>query len=82
MPSIKASMKPNMQGWKPSPSTAETAEKSDSPPSPPDNQTRSPYMHASMPLMASTNDALAQYYSQDNMPQQRILPARPGGAVT
>lgn len=83
MPTMRASAKPNMQGWEPSPSAAEKAEKSpDQTPSLPNNQTRSPYMHASMPLMASTNDALAQYYTSDNLPQQRILPARPGGAVT
>jgi hypothetical protein len=37
-------------------------------------------MIASMPLMASTEDALQrQFYSSQNIPAQRILPAKRGG---
>lgn len=36
---------------------------------------RSPFMHASMPLMASTSDAFTrQFYSPVNTSQQRIMP--------
>lgn len=39
--------------------------------------TRSPFMHAAMPLMASTSDSFTrQFYGQDSIPQQRILPAK------
>lgn len=39
--------------------------------------TRSPFMHASMPLMASTSDSFTrQFYGQQSIPQQRILPAK------
>jgi hypothetical protein len=37
-------------------------------------------MIASMPLMASTEDSLQrQFYSSQNIPAQRILPAKRGG---
>jgi hypothetical protein len=43
---------------------------------------RSPFMLASMPLMASTADAFSrQFYGQGNVPSQRILPAKKGAGA-
>jgi len=76
MPSIRASARPNMQGWKQAESLSPGGEKS-TPPPPQDTLSRSPFMTASMPLMASTGDAFArQFYTQNGLPQQRILPAK------
>lgn len=81
MPSLKSSVKVNMNGWEPRIENPSDEGDSPDPGTTPDPETRNPFMHASMPLMASTNDSLSQYYSKANTPQQRILPARPGGAV-
>ena len=81
MPSLKASAQVNMKGWEQVINAPSDQQQGDDP-STAYYYTRDPFMHASMPLMASTNDALSQYYSSTNLPQQRILPARPGGAVT
>lgn len=68
-----------MRGWEATDSTpAKQPETANFPPIP-DPNTRGPYMHAAMPLMASTNDALSQFYSNANIPWQRILPAKKGG---
>lgn len=80
MPSIRSSAKPNMKGWEPATTASQNTPLNRNPKPSEDFNTRSPYMHASMPLMASTNDALRQFYSQANVPQQRILPAKKGGA--
>lgn len=82
MPSIKASASPNLRGWQPALSPPVEQAQKGSYTQLPEPIARSPFMHASMPLMASTNDNLRQFYSNDNLPQQRILPARPGGAVS
>lgn len=82
MPSIRASARANIAGWKPlqntivsTPQTRPTATQSEA-------ITRSPFMQASMPLMASTNDAFTrQFYSSQNIPQQRILPAKKGAGT-
>jgi hypothetical protein len=75
MPSIRASANPNLRGWNLVQNGVQSApEKQPNEPEKPYNL-KSPYMHASMPLMASTNDALTQFY-QDTNPQQRILPAK------
>lgn len=79
MPSIKASSRPNLRGWQPS----QLAPAGDTPkhnaPTEPDPTERSPYMRASMPLMASTGDAFArQFYSKTGLPSQRILPTGRG----
>jgi hypothetical protein len=51
-------------------------------PAEPDPTDRSPYMQASMPLMASTGDAFArQFYAKNGLPQQRILPAKRGAGA-
>jgi hypothetical protein len=39
-------------------------------------------MTASMPLMASTGDAFArQFYAENGLPSQRILPAKKGSGT-
>lgn len=73
MPSNRASMNPNMDGWQRVDTTPA--------PAPADTQAnplqRSALMHASMPLMASTADAFArQFYGAGNLPQYRTLPAK------
>ncbi len=82
MPSAKASANVDLRGWQQVPASPKDTSSLPSPPNGENVPTRDPLMHASMPLMASTNDALSQYYTNANQPQQRILPARPGGAVT
>ena len=67
----------NLRGWEP----AQTTSAGDLPALPPTKNplVRSPLMHASMPLMASTADAFVrQFYSPANIPQQRILPVKGG----
>jgi len=81
MPTIRASAKVNTQGWEPAPTAVESA-----PQNPvsqvPDPTARSPFMLASMPLMASTGDAFPrQFYGGGNVPQQRILPAKRGAGA-
>jgi hypothetical protein len=42
---------------------------------PSNNTLRSPFMHCSMPVLASTYDSLArQFYGNDRIPITRILP--------
>ena len=79
MPRVKASARVNLKDWQPLQNTAPGVDKKDNPPAAKDPNIRRPFMHASMPLMASTNDALSQFYSPQNIPQQRILPAKKGG---
>lgn len=68
----------DMSGWQPVPMAQATA------PSMPESggisiPRRSPFMHAAMPLAASTNDALdKQFYNGANVPTYRILPAKRG----
>ena len=82
MPSVKASVRPNLRGWTPTPSTPAGGGDRPAAPTPPDLTERSPYMRASMPLMASTGDAFArQFYAQNGLPQQRILPAKKGAGA-
>lgn len=78
MPSIKASGRVNTKGWQPvQPASAGDAQRAIPPE--PDPTARSPFMRASMPLMASTGDAFQrQFYAQNGLPQQRILPAKRG----
>jgi len=82
MPSIRASARPNMRGWQPAQNAPAGEDKTGNPPPEPDPNARSPFMRASMPLMASTGDAFArQFYAQNGLPQQRILPAKRGGGA-
>ena len=82
MPSIRASAKPDLKGWEPSPASPAGNVQTSNPPNPPYPLSRSPFMHASMPLMASTGDAFArQFYSSSNLPQERTLPAKKGGGA-
>ena len=82
MPSIKASARPNLRGWQPAQNPPAGEPQKPVPPPAPNPLSRSPFMHASMPLMASTGDAFArQFYSSQNIPQQRILPAKKGSGT-
>jgi hypothetical protein len=79
MPSVRQSARPNLQDWKPAPATPPPADKTVPFTDP---TARSPYMIASMPLMASTGDAFArQFYGAGNVPSQRILPAKRGAGA-
>lgn len=81
MPSVRASSRPNTGGWQPlQNASAGGAQRGNMPE--PDPTARSPYMRASMPLMASTGDAFArQFYAQNGLPSQRILPAKRGAGA-
>jgi hypothetical protein len=78
MPNINQLRNPDMNGWTP----VQMAQAST--PSMPEidrisNPNRSPFMRASMPLAASTNDALdRQFYNGASVPTYRILPAKRG----
>lgn len=78
MPSIKASQNVNMEGWKPDTAPVQEPTVKNSAPS---NQNRPPMMLSSMPLMASTNDALTQFYNGTVTPQFRTLPFFRGGST-
>lgn len=79
MPSIRASVTSSLKGWQPTPATPAASPAQSTPPPDQTAPGRSPFMLASMPLMASTADAFTrQFYSPSNLPQQRILPARKG----
>ena len=81
MPSIRSSSRPNTAGWQPT-SGAVSAVQKTTPPAQPDPTARSPYMLASMPLMATTGDAFArQFYVKNGLPSQRILPAKRGAGA-
>ena len=81
MPSIRSSARPSVRGWQQS-QTASAAAPNPTPAAAPDPLQRSPFMSASMPLMASTGDAFArQFYTDSGLPQQRILPAKKGGGA-
>ena len=84
MPSVKQSQNVNTTGWQPAPPKAadSTLENSDPKSEPPANggyPNMSPFMLASMPLMASTNDALTQFYGNWSIPQFRTVPVQHGG---
>ena len=77
MPRVNESQQIDMTGWAPIESTeAQTPTNATDV----DPSARDPLMHASMPLMASTNDALRQFYGNGNLPTHRTLPFRRGGA--
>jgi hypothetical protein len=76
MPSVRQSGNPSLRGWQPAP---KTPQKEPQTPAPMDPNSRSAMMLAPMPLMASTADAFTrQFYSNSNLPSQRILPAKRG----
>jgi hypothetical protein len=76
MPPIRQSGNPSLRGWQRAP---QTPQKEAQTPPPVAAPTRSALMLAAMPLMASTADAFTrQFYSQSNLPSQRILPAKRG----
>lgn len=80
MPSIRASSRPNLAGWQPAQNAPAGLAITGNSPAQQSPLARSPYMQASMPLMASTGDAFArQFYAQNGLPSQRILPVGKGG---
>lgn len=82
MPSVKSSARPNLRGWQLTQNIPAGGEKRAAP-AEPDPTARSPFMRASMPLMASTGDAFQrQFYTQNGLPQQRILPAKSKGGAS
>jgi hypothetical protein len=82
MPSIRSSSRPSLGGWQPTQNLPARTPQNTTPPAQPDPTARSPYMQASMPLMASTGDAFArQFYAKNGLPQQRILPAKRGAGA-
>jgi len=79
MPSVRASARPNLRGWQQAQTIPSEGGKTPTPPPLKDPLQRGALMHASMPLMASTSDAFQrQFYSSQNIPQQRIFPAKKG----
>ena len=82
MPSIRASARPNLRGWQPTQNGPSGEPPRGNIPPQPDPTARSPFMSAAMPLMASTGDAFArQFYANNGLPQQRILPAKRGAGA-
>lgn len=82
MPTLKQSSAVNLAGWQPVATPTATAQPAKTAiSSPPDSRIkRNANMLASMPLMASTNDALTrQFYGGTNVPTYRILPAKRSG---
>jgi hypothetical protein len=84
MPSVKQSQNVSMNGWQQAPpKSTDTALQSPDPKGDPPAQAgypnMSPFMLASMPLMASTNDALTQFYGNWSIPQFRTVPVQHGG---
>jgi hypothetical protein len=85
MPSIKQSQNVSMNGWTQQPPKTDTADlqapdKPSEPPASGGYPNMSPFMLASMPLMASTNDALTQFYGNWSIPQFRTVPVQHGGS--
>lgn len=79
MPSIRASSRVNLRGWQPASNTLPTTPPARPSPTTEPTPSRSPYMRAAMPLMASTSDSFTrQFYSGSNVPQQRLMPVANG----
>jgi len=84
MPSVKASQISSMNGWTLQPPKTEAPDiqqttQASEPPASGGYPNMSPFMLSSMPLMASTNDALSQFYSNWSIPQFRTVPVQHGG---
>lgn len=83
MPSVKASQNVSMSGWTQNPTPTDSqpqqTEPANEPPANGGYPNMSPFMLASMPLMASTNDALTQFYGNWSIPQYRTVPVQHGG---
>lgn len=78
MPRMNQLRNPDLSDWKPLPPKESQPDKS-LPENTVNTYKRSPFMHASMPLSASTNDALdRQFYGGAALPTYRILPAKKG----
>lgn len=85
MPTVKQSTNPSMNGWTQQPPKTDTADlqatqPAAEPPASGGYPNMSPFMLSSMPLMASTNDALTQFYGNWSIPQFRTVPVQHGGA--
>jgi hypothetical protein len=83
MPSLRQSRNVNPEGWQQTaPTPAPQAPARFPVPTLSDPTTRSPFMHAAMPLAASTADAFQrQFYGGPGIPTSRILPGRKVGAL-
>jgi hypothetical protein len=84
MPSVKQSQNVSLSGWQPAPKTEapdlqQTTSQANEPPAAGGYPNMSPFMLSSMPLMASTNDALTQFYGNWSIPQFRTVPVQHGG---
>ena len=84
MPSVKASQITNTNGWTPKPVKTDAPDlqqttQASEPPATGGYPNMSPFMLSSMPLMATTNDALTQFYGDFSIPQFRTVPMQHGG---
>ena len=84
MPSISQSQNPSLNGWTQQPAKADApqlqpAQPANEPPAAGGYPNMSPFMLSSIPLMASTNDALTQFYGNWSIPQFRTVPVQHGG---
>ena len=81
MPSIKQSQNVDMNGWQPAPpkTDLQQSQPASEPPTSGGYPNMSPFMLSSMPLMASTNDALTQFYGSSAIPTWRTVPVQHGG---
>ena len=84
MPSVKQSQSANMSGWtqqlpKSGPAELQQTQPAGEPPAAGGYPNMSPFMLSSMPMMASTNDALTQFYGNWSIPQFRTVPVQHGG---
>lgn len=75
MPRIQVSTTPNLNGWTPRTVTPPPPTSVEMQPT-----QRSAFMHAAMPVLATTADSFVrQFYGQSSIPQVRILPAQRRG---
>lgn len=81
MPTIKQSQNVSTDGWQPTPPKADLqqSQPASEPPANGGYPNMSPFMLSSMPLMASTNDALTQFYGSWAIPTFRTVPVQHGG---
>jgi hypothetical protein len=82
MPTVKQSQNVNMDGWQAAPIKVDLqpSQPANQPPTSGGYPNMSPYMLSSMPLMASTNDALTQFYGVQSIPTFRTVPIQHGGS--
>jgi hypothetical protein len=79
MPTIKQSQIRNPKGWIQAPQSPVAAGKNPPPATQGLDDSRSPFMTAPMPLMASTVESVSrQFNGGTNLPKHRILPVKRG----